>query len=217
MSPSPPMAMLLLAVTMLPCALVASVSGSGLAAHPAYSDDGTGTCGPVAGTRLEEYDGGRIMDITHAYRPELPAAGPDGLGRVVHLIMSMANGTLFNLSELRMDGPALLVDVPRNTNITEDGAQWLVDNTDIKLVGVDYLSVAAFDYLISAHVVFFKKTEDLHAKFHLISKKNMFLTDIIPVEGLKLDDVEAGAYMLHCLPLRLIGAEGSPVRCILIK
>ncbi|GJN19213.1 hypothetical protein PR202_gb06461 [Eleusine coracana subsp. coracana] len=273
MSPSPPMAMLLLAVTMLSCALVTSVSGSGLAAHPAYSDDGTGTCGPVAGTRLEEYDGGRIVDITHAYRPELPAAGPDGLGRVVHLIMSMANGTLFNLSELRMvvhagthldapghmvqehfeagldvdkldlavlNGPALLVDVPRNTNITaqamkslnipkgvrrvlfrtlntdrklmwkkagdmsyvgftEDGAQWLVDNTDIKLVGVDYLSVAAFDYLISAHVVFFKKP------------------DIIPVEGLKLDDVEAGVYMLHCLPLRLVGAEGSPVRCILIK
>ncbi|KAL5670482.1 hypothetical protein ACJX0J_022703, partial [Zea mays] len=93
--------------------------------------------------------------------------------------------------------PALLVDVPRNTNITaeameflniprgvrrvlfrtlntdrklmwrkggdmsyvgftEDGAQWLVDNTDIKLVGVDGLSVASFDHLISAHVVFFK-------------------------------------------------------------
>ncbi|TVU00033.1 hypothetical protein EJB05_54526 [Eragrostis curvula] len=199
--------------------------------------------------------------------PTLPAVGPDGLGPVVHLIMSMANGTLFNLSELRMvvhagthvdapghmiqeyfeagldvdkfdlavlNGPALLVDVPRNTNITaeamkslgipkgvrrvlfrtlntdrklmwkkegdmsyvgftEDGAQWLVDNTDIKLVGVDYLSVAAFDYLISAHVVFFKNP------------------DIIPVEGLKLDDVKAGIYMLHCLPLRLVGAEGSPV------
>ncbi|CAF2067606.1 unnamed protein product [Brassica oleracea var. botrytis] len=27
----------------------------------------------------------------------------------------------------------------------KDGAQWLVDNTDIKLVGVDYLSVAAYD------------------------------------------------------------------------
>uniref|UniRef100_A0A453NPN2 Uncharacterized protein n=1 Tax=Aegilops tauschii subsp. strangulata TaxID=200361 RepID=A0A453NPN2_AEGTS len=39
---------------------------------------------------------------------------------------------------------------------TEDGAQWLVDNTDIKLVGIDYISVAAFDHLISAHVAFFK-------------------------------------------------------------
>nr|CAB3449124.1 unnamed protein product [Digitaria exilis] len=144
------------------------------------------------------------------------------------------------LDLVALNGPALLVDVPRDTNITaqameylqipkgvsrvlfrtlntdrklmwkkggdfsyvgftEDGAQWLVDNTDIKLIGVDYLSVAAYDHLISAHVVFFKNPE------------------IIPVEGLKLDDVEAGLYNLHCLPLRLVGAEGSPIRCILIK
>ncbi|KAL5663665.1 hypothetical protein ACJX0J_023773, partial [Zea mays] len=69
--------------------------------------------------------------------------------------------------------PALLVDVPRDKNITEnlwkkefdtsyvgfmkDGAQWLVDNTDIKLVGVDYLSVGAFDECIPAHLVFLEK------------------------------------------------------------
>ncbi|XP_062223865.1 cyclase-like protein 1 [Phragmites australis] len=102
MSP-PPMAMLLLAATIAPFALVAG--GGGIAVHPAYADDGAGTCGPgaaVGAPRLEEYDGGRIVDITHAYRPELPAVGPDGLGPVVHLTMSMANGTLFNLSELRM-------------------------------------------------------------------------------------------------------------------
>jgi kynurenine formamidase len=38
----------------------------------------------------------------------------------------------------------------------EDGAQWLVDNTDIKLVGIDYLSVAAFDDLIPSHLVLLK-------------------------------------------------------------
>ncbi|CAL4889555.1 unnamed protein product [Urochloa decumbens] len=275
------MAMLLLAVATGSCVLAAAGDDGGIAAaHPAYTD-AAGTCGPASAApaapaevrRLEEYDGGRIIDITHAYRPELPAVGPDGLGPVVFQTMSMANGSFCNLSELRMvvhagthidapghmvqeyfeagldadkldlvvlNGPALLVDVPRNTNITaeameflkipkgarrvlfrtlntdrklmwkkegdfsyvgftEDGAQWLVDNTDIKLVGVDYLSVAAYDHLISAHVVFFKKP------------------DIIPVEGLKLDDVPAGIYNLHCLPLRLVGAEGSPVRCILIK
>ena len=41
--------------------------------------------------------------------------------------------------------------------------------------------------------------------------------DIILVEALKLDNVNTGLYMLHCLPLRLVGAEGSPIRCILIK
>jgi hypothetical protein len=44
-----------------------------------------------------------------------------------------------------------------------------------------------------------------------------FSQDIIPIEGLKLDHVKAGIYMLHCLPLRLIGCDGSPIRCILIK
>ncbi|KAL6514212.1 Cyclase-like protein 2 [Orobanche hederae] len=139
-----------------------------------------------------------------------------------------------------LNGPALLVDVPRNKNITadvmksldipkgvrrvlfrtlnterglmykkafdtsyvgfmKDGAQWLVDNTDIKLVGIDYLSVAAFDDLIPPHLVFLEGRE------------------IILVEGLKLDDVPPGIYSVHCLPLRLVGAEGSPIRCILIK
>ncbi|KAG8070079.1 hypothetical protein GUJ93_ZPchr0006g41026 [Zizania palustris] len=200
-------------------------------AHPGYA--GTDTCEGPAEVRMgiEEYGGGRIVDITHAYQPDLPAfASGEVTGPVVRLKESMANGSLYNLSELRMEchrgthvdapghinqdhfaagldvdtldlevlnGPALLVDTPRNTNITakameslripkgvrrvlfrtlntdrklmwkkggdlsyvgftEDGAQWLVDNTDIKLIGVDYLSVAAYSDLISAHVVFFR-------------------------------------------------------------
>ncbi|KAJ0716159.1 putative kynurenine formamidase superfamily [Helianthus annuus] len=34
--------------------------------------------------------------------------------------------------------------------------------------------------------------------------------------GLKLEDVEAGIYNVHCLPLRLLRAEGTLIRCILI-
>jgi len=139
-----------------------------------------------------------------------------------------------------LNGPALLVDVPRDSNITaevmkslnipkgvrrvlfrtlntdrrlmfkkksdlsyvgfmKDGARWLVENTDIKLVGIDYLSAAAYDDLAPAHFVFLESRE------------------IILVEALKLDDVPAGIYTVHCLPLRLVGAEGSPIRCILIK
>ncbi|KAK9942016.1 hypothetical protein M0R45_007706 [Rubus argutus] len=139
-----------------------------------------------------------------------------------------------------LNGPALLVDVPRDKNITaevmkslnipkgvrrvlfrtlntdrqlmfkntfdtsfvgfmKDGAKWLVENTDIKLVGIDYLSVGAFDDLLPSHLVFLESRE------------------IIVVEALKLDDIQAGIYSVHCLPLRLLGAEGSPIRCILIK
>lgn len=76
------------------------MGSSSAAAHPAYRED-TGTCGP-ASAWLGEYGGGRILDITHAYRPELPAVGPNGLGQVVQMRDSMANGSLFNLSELQM-------------------------------------------------------------------------------------------------------------------
>ncbi|KAJ4830719.1 hypothetical protein Tsubulata_015590 [Turnera subulata] len=86
-----------------------------------------------------------------------------------------------------------------------DGAKWLVENTDIKLVGVDYLSVAAYTDSKPTHLIFLK------------SRVKAILQEIILVEGLKLDGVKAGAYNLHCLPLRLHGAEGSPARCILIK
>ncbi|XP_021762545.1 uncharacterized protein LOC110727286 [Chenopodium quinoa] len=81
----------------------------------------------------------------------------------------------------------------------EDGAQWLKDNTDIKLVGVDYLSAAAFDDLDPSHLVFLKSRE------------------IILVEALKLDNVPAGMYNVHCFPPQLSIAEGAPIRCILIK
>lgn len=270
-----------LALLLLVLAVAAArhaLPAAGSDAHPGY-DGAEDTCGvpaaaAAAAGRMEEYGVGRILDITHAYRADLPAFAPGAVtGPVVRLRDSMANGTLYNLSELKMEchmgthvdapghmnqghfaagldvdkldldllnGPTLLVDTPRNTNITakameslnipkgvrrvlfrtlntdrklmwkkggdlsyvgftEDGAQWLVDNTDIKLVGIDYLSVAAYDHLITAHVVFFK------------------IPNIILVEGLKLDDVKAGIYMLHCLPLRLVGSEGSPIRCILIK
>ena len=139
-----------------------------------------------------------------------------------------------------LNGPALLVDVPRDKNITAevmkslhipkgvrrvlfrtlntdrrlmfekefdssfagfmmDGAKWLVENTDIKLIGLDYLSFAAYEEARETH------------KFILGER------DIIHVEALKLDGVEVGVYSLHCLPLRLPGAEGAPTRCILIK
>jgi hypothetical protein len=98
------MAMLLLGVTMAPFVLVAR--GTDSAAHPSYAA-AAGTGGPAsavdaAEVRLEEYGGGRIVDITHAYRPELPAPGRDGLGPVTRLVESMANGSINNMSELRM-------------------------------------------------------------------------------------------------------------------
>ncbi|KAL6010407.1 hypothetical protein ACLOJK_000838 [Asimina triloba] len=224
-----------LLIVFLCCAhLLFHAASSSLSTDPsAYPDASAAeSCGPrddLTVVRREEYDDGRIIDITHRYREDLPSWDSDGLGQFLWLPKSMKNGSLANNSEMKMpthsgthvdapghvfdeyfdagfdvdtldlavlNGPALLVDVARDKNLTgkglmwkrdfdtsytgftKDGAQWLVDNTDIKLVGVDYLSVAAWSDLIPAHLVFLKSRE------------------IILVEGLKLDNVKPGIYTL---------------------
>ncbi|CAN1759167.1 Cyclase-like protein 1 [Linum perenne] len=152
----------------------------------------------------------------------------------------LAGYTVGSLDLYTLNGPALVVEVPRDSNITAEvmkslnipkgtrrvlfrtlntdrklmrktkfdstytgfttsGAKWLVENTDIKLVGIDYLSISIVDDATPVHRTFLKRR------------------DIIPVEGMNLDNVEAGEYDVHCLPLRLIGADGTPSRCIAIK
>ncbi|RAL44360.1 hypothetical protein DM860_011637 [Cuscuta australis] len=83
------------------------------------------------------------------------------------------------------------------TAMTADGAQYLVSNTDIKLIGIDYLSIGVADQVVPVHLTL------LNAKV------------IIPVQGLNLDGVAPGAYTVHCFPLRLVGLDGSPARCVL--
>ncbi|CAL5221116.1 g3250 [Coccomyxa viridis] len=85
---------------------------------------------------------------------------------------------------------------PSYTAVTKDGAEWIVKRGDIRLVGIDYISVAHYADLIGPHIA--------------------LLTDeIIPVEGLVLEDVEPGLYDLHCLPMKLVNSDGAPARCIL--
>ncbi len=78
------------------------------------------------------------------------------------------------------------------------GARWLVER-GVKLVGVDYLSVAPFreDYSIETHVILLE-------------------AGVIPVEGLNLAGVEPGEWELVCLPIKIEGCDGAPCRTILI-
>jgi arylformamidase len=81
--------------------------------------------------------------------------------------------------------------------VSEDGAQWLVDQ-GLQLVGVDYLSVAPYRDSVPTHRV-------------------LLQAGVIVVEGLDLSAVPRGFYDLYCLPLKLLGAEGAPARAILIQ
>ncbi len=80
--------------------------------------------------------------------------------------------------------------------INSDGAQHLVDR-GVKLVGVDYLSVAPYGDSTPTHRI-------------------LLSAGMLIVEGLDLSGVSQGRYTLHCLPLKLVGCDGAPARAILI-
>lgn len=79
--------------------------------------------------------------------------------------------------------------------LSANGAQWLVDY-GIKLIGIDYLSVANFDEIQIVHEILLKK-------------------DIIIVEGLDLTEPIQGIYEFSCLPLKMVNADGAPARATL--
>lgn len=80
--------------------------------------------------------------------------------------------------------------------LTPDAAQYLVQ-AGIKLVGIDYLSVEKFG------------SEDFAAHHALLG------AGVVIIEGLDLSEVEPGEYDMTCLPLRIVGADGSPARVVL--
>jgi arylformamidase len=80
--------------------------------------------------------------------------------------------------------------------LTEAAARFLVDH-GVKVVGVDYLSVEEFR----------KPGAPAH---HVLLGGGT-----IVIEGLNLRDVEPGVYEMFCLPLRIVGADGSPARVVL--
>jgi arylformamidase len=80
--------------------------------------------------------------------------------------------------------------------LTPDAATYLAQ-AGIKLVGWDYLSIEKYG------------SADFAAHHALLT------AGVIIVEGLDLSEVEPGEYDMTCLPLRIVGADGSPARVIL--
>ena len=95
-------------------------------------------------------------------------------------------------------------DLPENlfdesyTFLAEDAAA-LVVQKGILLVGTDAPSV------------------DVYASADLPSHRMLLRHGIVILEGLRLQHVPTGDYELICLPLKLSGLDGSPVRAILRK
>lgn len=81
--------------------------------------------------------------------------------------------------------------------ITPEGADWLVERK-VKLVGLDYLSVAEF-----------KKGGPVHKKLLEIGT--------VLLEGVALSEAAPGDYTIVCLPLLVKDGDGAPARTVLIK
>lgn len=80
--------------------------------------------------------------------------------------------------------------------IDPSGAEWIVKR-GLQLVGVDYLSVGAYEGGIPTHEI-------------------LLSNGVVPVEGLDLHLIEPGEYQLICLPIKLKDCDGAPVRAVLM-
>jgi arylformamidase len=83
------------------------------------------------------------------------------------------------------------------TALTKDAARWLAAR-GVRLVGIDALSIAPFEDTGPTHQILLE-------------------AGVIVLEGLDLGEVEAGHYQLVCLPLKIVGGDGSPARAVLIR
>jgi len=80
--------------------------------------------------------------------------------------------------------------------VAPDAAQRLVED-GVRLVGVDYLSVAPF-----------KEPGG-------VTHHRLLENEVLVVEGLRLGACTAGTYPFVVLPLPLAGADGAPCRAFL--
>ncbi len=80
--------------------------------------------------------------------------------------------------------------------LSADGAEYLVDK-GVRLVGIDYLSIAPFQATRPTHEILLK-------------------AGVVIVEGLNLSKIEPGRYTFYCLPLKLGHSDGAPARVILV-
>jgi len=82
--------------------------------------------------------------------------------------------------------------------LTPEAAQYLVEKC-IKTVGIDYLSIDPYG------------AEGFPAHMALLGN------GITILEGLVLEGVPEGEYILSALPLKIVDGDGSPVRAILVE
>ena len=60
---------------------------------------------------------------------------------------------------------------PGYTAVTKDGAEWIVKRGDIRLVGLDYMSIAIYDDLTGPHVALLTDVRALAATWNSFQRE----------------------------------------------
>jgi len=110
-----------------------------------------------------------------------------GIPQTTRLLIKTDNSALYARGEY----------IKNYTALDESAANWVLSR-NMRLVGMDYLSIECF--------------ENNDFSVHKLLLQN----NVVILEGLNLHEVQAGFYTLVALPLRLKGAEAAPVRAILL-
>jgi len=102
------------------------------------------------------------------------------------------------------DGEMLRRPVPLDhAFLTADGARWLRESSDVRLIGTDCLSIDPSDR---------GATLGYPAHHELLCAHR----PVVVVEGLDLAEAPLGDGELWCLPLRIAGSDGSPARVVFV-
>ncbi len=125
-----------------------------------------------------------LLDVTLVKDSDLRAALPQAVER---LLIRTRNSELWQHGDSTFHQDFV--------GLNESAAAWLVES-NIRLIGVDYLSVASFGQGTPVHRILLE-------------------AGVVIVEGLDLSAVPPGEYELWCLPVKLAGSDGAPARAIL--
>ncbi len=131
---------------------------------------------------------GDALVIEHHIPGPITAASLDGIDLLPRVLFKTPN------SNLPMTGPFRKEYV----SILPDAAQRLIDG-GVRLVGIDYLSVAPFD-----------QTDQ--ATHHILLGHEVLL-----VEGLRMKGITPGVHPFIALPLPITGTDGAPCRAFIAQ
>src|SRR5262249_50214565 len=127
---------------------------------------------------------------------------------VVHHVDTDRFITEEHVSALRLDGVTRVLFKTRNSELLKRrdfepdfvafslGAARTLVARGVRLVGLDYLSVAHADTQVPVHRAFLDH-------------------GVVLLEGIDLSEISPGRYELICFPLRLRGLDGAPCRAVL--